>query len=167
MFSDALMARVLSGKCIAIFVFYWWCAGLPFASSQMCFHAWCGSMRMSWILSRHQHTRMLWHAIAHVQCDDWGVWDQLAWSLKFQWVSGGRIWLHVRLVVLFEEGGKCGATHLKLFFAMAFVMGGSEGPHLQNDPFDSCRSPCLELSGTAGVHCTPCKYVCLTKFWAS
>ncbi len=63
--------------------------------------------------------------------------------------------------MLFKEGGKCGVTHLKLFFALAFVMGGSEGPRLQNDPFDSCRSPCSELSGITGVRSTPCKYVWL------
>jgi hypothetical protein len=37
------------------------------------------------------------------------------------------------LVALFDKGGKCGATHLKPSFALAFVMCGSEGPRLQND----------------------------------
>ncbi len=37
------------------------------------------------------------------------------------------------LVAFFEERGKCGVAQLKPSFTLALVMGGSEGPPLQND----------------------------------
>jgi hypothetical protein len=52
MLSKALVARVPSGKRIAIVVFCLWCADSPFASRQMCSHARHGSMRMSWIFEQ-------------------------------------------------------------------------------------------------------------------